>query len=464
MATDVLGFQEIDQTQIAVVGGKGAHLGELSRIEGLRVPPGFCVTTDAFHRIMVEMDSTEAATIFGSLSRLEPDDRDAIRELSAEMRRTIEATAIPFSLAAAIARALTPLGEQTACAVRSSATAEDSPTASFAGQHDSYLNVVGPAAILEHVRRCWSSLFTERAVTYRLRNNVDHRKVQMAVVVQQMVFPQAAGVLFTADPITGNRKVASIEATFGFGEALVSGLVSPDMYKVRGGEVVASTKRQDQPVLTDLQVVRLADTGRRIEAHFGRPQDIEWCLADDGFHIVQSRPITTLFPIPKADDGENHVYVSVGHGQMMTDAIKPLGISIRQLTGGVTFHEAGGRQFVDVTKGLASPASRGGLLSVLGRGDPLIRDALETILDRGFIPSLPDGSPDASPAVGAPAPAPIATDPAIPARLIARNEASVAELKREIATKSGTLLLDFILADFQELKRILSIRKAIRSS
>src|SRR6185436_7849632 len=146
---------------------------------------------------------------------------------------TLEGIAVPGDLAAAITGALARLGEEAACAVRSSATAEDLPTASFAGQQDSYLNVVGPAAVLRHVSRCWASLFTERAVTYRLRNGFDHRKVQMAVVVQRMVFPRAAGILFTADPVTGNRKVASVEASFGLGEALVSGMVNADVYKVR---------------------------------------------------------------------------------------------------------------------------------------------------------------------------------------------------------------------------------------
>ena len=200
MGCYVLGIQEIDQTQVAVVGGKGAHLGELSRIEGLRVPAGFCVTTDAFQRIMAEAPSIYDR--LDRLSRLKPDDRKAIRALSAEIRRTLEGIAIPDDLAAAITRPLARLGEQAAYAVRSSATAEDLPTASFAGQQDTYLNVVGPAAILQHVSRCWASLFTERAVTYRLRNGLDHRKVHMAVVVQQMVFPQAAGILFTADPVT----------------------------------------------------------------------------------------------------------------------------------------------------------------------------------------------------------------------------------------------------------------------
>jgi rifampicin phosphotransferase len=475
MGCYVLGFQEIDQTQVAVVGGKGANLGELSRIDGLRVPPGFCVTTDAFQRIMAQAPSIDAR--LDRVSRLKPDDREATRALSAEIRRILEGITIPDDLAAAITHPLARLGEQAAYAVRSSATAEDLPTASFAGQQDTYLNVVGPAAILQHVSRCWASLFTERAVIYRLRNGLDHRKVHMAVVVQQMVFSQVAGILFTADPVTGNRKVTSVEAGFGLGEALVSGLVNADVYKVRHGEVVAkklATKqlaiyaspaggtqeqaiepeRQAQPTLTDAQVVRLAQLGRRIEAHFGRPQDIEWCLADDDFQIVQSRPITTLFPIPAAGDRENHVYVSVGHGQMMTDAMKPLGLSVWQLTTPRPMAEAGGRLFVDVTRGLASPASRAGLLEVMGRGDPLIRDALQTILDRGdFIRSLPDEGPAGAPASGAPAP--IETDPAIVAELIGRSQASIAAVKRDIRTKSGSALLDFILADFQELRRIL---------
>src|ERR1700720_4590774 len=239
MGCYVLGFQEIDQTQVAVVGGKGANLGELSRIEGLRVPAGFCVTTDAFQRIMAEAPSIDDRLDRLSALNFKKDDREAIRALSAEIRRTIEGIAIPDDLATAITRPLARLGEQAAYAVRSSATAEDLPTASFAGQQDTYLNVVGPAAILQHVSRCWASLFTERAVTYRLRNGLDHRKVHMAVVVQQMVFPRVAGILFTADPVTGNRKVASVEASFGLGEALVSGLVNPDIYQVRDGEVVA---------------------------------------------------------------------------------------------------------------------------------------------------------------------------------------------------------------------------------
>ncbi|WP_326715006.1 phosphoenolpyruvate synthase [Streptomyces sp. NBC_01474] len=472
----VLDLQDIDETQVAVVGGKGAHLGGLSRIEGIRVPDGFCVTTDAFRRIIAEAPSIDDQ--LDELSRLNPDDREAIRTLSAQIRRTIEGLAIPGDLAAAITHALARLGEQAAYAVRSSATAEDLPTASFAGQQDTYLNVVGPTAILQHISRCWASLFTERAVTYRQRNGIDHRTVHMAVVVQQMVFPHASGILFTADPVTGNRKIATVDAGFGLGEALVSGLVNPDVFKVRDGEVLdkaiaakqravhalpaggtqevaVESQRQEQPALTDAQAVRLVQLGRRIEAHFGRPQDIEWCLVDDGFQIVQSRPITTLFPIPESGDQENHVYVSVGHGQMMTDPMKPLGFSMWQLTAMVPMHEAGGRLFVDVTRRLASPASRAGLLEAMGKGDPLIRHALETVLDRdGFVPSLPDAGPGGRPAGSAPAP--IETDPAVVAELIERSRVSIAALERDIRTKTGPALFDFLLEAFEEHKRVLS--------
>ncbi|MFF3615892.1 rifamycin-inactivating phosphotransferase [Streptomyces sp. NPDC002580] len=470
-------LQEADETRVAVVGGKGAHLGGLSRVDGVRVPGGFCVTTDAFRRIMAEVPSVDE--LLDRLSHSDPDDREATRTLSARIRRAVEETAVPDDLAAAITRALGRSGERAAYAVRSSATAEDLPTASFAGQQDTYLNVMGPTAILRHVSRCWASLFTERAVTYRRRNGIDHRAVHMAVVVQRMAFPQAAGVLFTADPVTGDRKVATVDAGFGLGEAVVSGLVNPDVFKVRHGEVVARTiaakqravhalpdggtrevavdaERQEQPALTDAQAVRLVGLGRRIEAHFGRPQDIEWCLVDDDFQIVQSRPITTLFPVPERDDQENRVYVSVGHGQMMTDPMKPLGFSMWQLTALVPMHEAGGRLFVDVTPRLASPASRAGLLDAMGKGDPLVRDALETVLERGdFVPSLPDAAgTGAPPADGAAVPAEV--DPAVVAELIGRSEASVAALERDIRRRTGPELFDFLLEAFEEHRRVLS--------
>jgi rifampicin phosphotransferase len=476
MGRYVLDLQELDATRSQVAGGKGANLGELSRLKGIRVPAGFCVTTDAFKNAVAGAPSLGG--LLDGLSLLEADDREGIRVLSGEVRRVVEAIGIPANVEAEVRAGLARHGEREAYAVRSSATAEDLPTASFAGQQDSYLNVVGAAAVLRQVTRCWASLFSARAVTYRLRNGVDHSTVRMAVVVQRMVFPEVSGVVFTADPITGNRKVAVLEAAFGLGESLVSGIASPDVFRVRDGEVLSreigakrlaiqasplggireaeiNPERAGRSTLTDAQAVGVVQLARRIEAHFGRPQDIEWCLVDDDFHVVQSRPITTLFPVPEAADGENHVYVSVGHQQMMTDAMKPLGLSFWQMTTPRPMAEAGGRLFVDVTRILASPGSSGGFLEMVGKSDPLIRDALQTVIDRGdFIPPLADDGPAWVPPGGA-APAPIETDPALVAALIQRTQASVASARREIRDRTGPGLLDFILADIQELRRIL---------
>ncbi|HET9494359.1 MAG TPA: phosphoenolpyruvate synthase, partial [Chloroflexia bacterium] len=334
--------------------------------------------------------------------------------------------------------------------------------------------------------KCWASLFTERAVVYRIHNGFDHRKVHLAVVVQKMVFPQAAGILFTADPVTSNRKVQSIDAGFGLGEAMVSGLVNADNYKVRDGKIIekkvspkklaiyalkdGGTKvqeiepeRQNRQALTDEQIVRLAHIGRTIEAHFGHPQDIEWCLVDDSFYIVQSRPITTLYPIPEASDQGNHVYISVGHQQMMTDPMKPLGMSLWQLTAGRPMFKGGGRLFVDVAQDLASPVRRGIIVDVLGKADPLFRDAMMTILERGdFIESLPDDNNEQSPGKGDKG-APthdyqtlIDYDPTIVSDLIRKSQASLEELAHAIQTKSGLDLIDFILDDIQQLRKSIS--------
>ncbi|NPV91044.1 MAG: phosphoenolpyruvate synthase [Firmicutes bacterium] len=482
-STFVLGFQDIDKKKFMAVGGKGANLGELSKIEGIRVPDGFCISTEAFKRIIGATSSINE--LLDQLSLLKVEERDKIGELSGEIRRVIEGTAIPEDISEEITRQLSGLGEKKAYAVRSSATAEDLPTASFAGQQDTYLNIIGKEAILKHISKCWASLFTERAVTYRLQNGFDHRKVNLAVVVQKMVFPQAAGILFTADPVTSNRKVLSIEASFGLGEALVSGLVNADIYKVRNGKVIdkkVSTKklavyalkdggtkeqeiepeRQNRPALTDEQILRLERLGRKIEEHFGCPQDIEWCMADDTFYIVQSRPITALYPIPEADDQENHVYVSVGHQQMMTDPMKPLGISFFLLTTPAPMRKAGGRLFVDVTHMLASPDSREILLDTMGQHDPLIKDSLMTIIERGeFIKSSPDDKKEPSPGKSnkvistAGFRTQIENDPTIVSDLIKSSQTSIAELKQSIQAKSGPGLFDFIPEDIQELKKLL---------
>jgi pyruvate,water dikinase len=479
----ILGLDDINKKDLMVAGGKGANLGELSRIEGLSVPPGFCITTKAYQEIIENNEELHAKMAL--LALLKPEDRKAIHEVSASIRKAIEDIEIPERLKREIAEHLEYLGEHNGYAVRSSATAEDLPTASFAGQQDTYLNIVGKEAIIKHISKCWASLFTERAVMYRLQNGFDHHKTQLAVVVQKMIVPKVSGVMFTADPVSSNRKILSIDASFGLGEALVSGMVNPDTYKVRQGLIIdkkISSKKKaieiveeggtkeseiDQSqqlhqALTDSQIVILEQLGRKIEQHFGCPQDIEWCLAQDVFHIVQSRPITTLFPVPEANDEENHVYVSVGHQQMMTDAMKPLGLSFFLLTTPALMRIAGGRLFVDVTPMLASQDGRENLLNVLGKSDPIIRDALTTIIERGdFVKPLPDiqNKPLLNKSK-----APVSRnyqtladyDPTLVYDLMNRWQIAIEELKQNIQTWSGVELFDFISNDILKLKKLLA--------
>jgi phosphoenolpyruvate synthase/pyruvate phosphate dikinase len=478
----ILDFQEIDITKVAVAGGKGANLGELSGIDGIQVPQGFCITTEVYKEIVGNNETFHA--LLDQLSTLKATDRKEISETSAKIRKEIEAAAIPEGVDQEITRYLEQLGADNAYAVRSSATAEDLPTASFAGQQDTYLNITGKKAILHAISKCWASLFTDRAVTYRLQNGFDHKKVYLSVVIQQMIFPDVAGIMFTADPVTSNRKVLSIDASFGLGEALVSGLVNADLYKVNNGRITGKkisakqlaiyavkeggTKEQEIPrgkqhkqALTDEQILQLERIGRKIEAHFGSPQDIEWCLADDTFYIVQSRPITTLFPIPAANDQENHVYLSVGHNQMMTDAMKPLGLSFFVLSTSPHMRIAGGRLFVDITLQLATPDSRKKMIATLGQSDPLTKDALMTINRRKqFIRSSPDNKGTFPAYIDKVLPwshlAPFENNPAIVADLIKHNQTMAATLKQDIQTKSGTELFDFIQESIPQLKHALN--------
>ncbi|GAB6452213.1 phosphoenolpyruvate synthase [Bacillus cereus group sp. BceL300] len=480
MSSFVLDFQEIEKTQLSLVGGKGLNLGELSSVQGIQVPEGFCVTTVGYEKAIEQNEDLQ--TLLQQLTKLKMEERAQIGEISKKIREVIMAVEIPSDVVEAVTHYLSRFGNEHAYAVRSSATAEDLPYASFAGQQDTYLNIIGEEAILQHVRKCWASLFTERAVTYRMQNGFEHNQVSICVVIQKMVFPEASGILFTADPITSNRKVLSIDASFGLGEALVSGLVSADNYKVKEDEIVEkviATKKlaiygrkeggterkkiapnkQKVQTLTEQQILQLARIGRQIEAYFGCPQDIEWCLVDDTIYIVQSRPITTLYPIPEVNDGENHVYISVGHQQMMTDAMKPLGLSFFLLTTSAPMRKAGGRLFVDATQRLASPASRDYLINTLGKSDPLIRDALTTVVERdNFITLLPDDEKEKSVGKGVPPASTqpeIENDPAIVTELIKNSEASLEELKQNMQLKSGVDVLDFILEDIQQLKKVL---------
>ncbi|MDF2588676.1 MAG: phosphoenolpyruvate synthase [Anaerocolumna sp.] len=481
MSSYVLHFGEIDKTKIIDVGGKGANLGELSRIPGIMVTDGFCITTAVFKRITKETASIHE--LINQISQLTIEDRVKIAELSGKLRRNIEALVLPDDIVEEITHFLNRYGEMNAYAIRSSATAEDLPTASFAGQQDTYLNIIGKDEILKNISKCFASLFTERAIMYRIQNGFSHRNVYLSVVVQKMVFPKAAGILFTADPITSNRLVSSIDASFGLGEALVSGLVNADNYKVRNGKILdkkiftkklaiypskkggtkeqeIDAKQQNSQVLTDEQIIQLEQIGRKVEAHFGNPQDIEWCFVDDTFYIVQSRPITTLYPIPEANDDENHVYLSVGHQQMMTDPLKPLGMSIFILTSFGPRYRAGGRLFVDVTPILTSLESRKTLIDAMGQHDPLMKDALLTILERdNFIELKSNEKQELSSSKGnkiessVPTSTQLEIDPEIVTKLINSNQTSIKELKHTIETKSGTELFDFILEDIKVLKK-----------
>lgn len=487
MRSLVLGLQEIDKSQHLLVGGKGLNLAELTKLEGVQVPEGFCVTTEGYQKAIEQDEAYD--TLLHQLAELKAENREQISEISSKIRQTIMNLGMPFDVMEAVTRYLSLYGEEHAYAVRSSATAEDLPHASFAGQQESYLNIIGTEKILQHIQQCWASLFTERAVVYRMQNGFDHRQVYLSVIVQRMVIPQSSGIMFTADPISGNRKVLSIDAGFGLGEALVSGLITPDCYKVKEGKIVdkrigvkkiaiyglkeggtetlhIDPEHDKTPSLTDEQILQLNRIGRKIEAYYGQPQDIEWCLAEGELYIVQSRPITTLFPVPEEGELENRVYVSVGHQQMMTDPMKPLGLSFFLLTTPAPMRKAGGRLFVDVTPMLSSPASREAVINTLGKSDPLIKDALLTIIERGdFLKPLPDEShepnPDKNPGISTDnnmplpdlSPSPKEMDPSIVSDLIQKSEASIEELKRKIDTKTGTDLLDFILEDFGELRK-----------
>lgn len=377
----------LDAGQIPLVGGKAANLGELISA-GFDVPDGFCVATPAYAQ-------AAAAAGLDDVLAGAPDPAT----LGERARAALLGGSVPDDVAAAVTAAYAELGADVPVAVRSSATAEDLPSASFAGQQDTYLNIVGADALIDAVRRCWASLWTDRAVSYRATNGIDHRTVQLAVVVQRMVEAQVAGVLFTADPVSGRRTRSVIDASPGLGEAVVSGAVNPDHVIVEGDGTVAEHRigdkavvirgtagggtehvtgtDVDKPCLSDAQIGELVALGRRVEAHFGVPQDIEWAIDAEGvLWLTQSRPITTLFPVPGRGGGELRVYFCFSLAQGLTRPFTPMGTSAARVigagastnvfgfpvvdprTGPKAFHEAAGRLFVDITPALRSSVGR----------------------------------------------------------------------------------------------------------
>jgi len=361
----VRSLDELTAADLADAGGKGANLGDLRRAH-FPVPDGFVITSAAYAL------AAEAAGVTG--------------ETPATARVRLVASPVPSGIADAVREAYRALGSPDV-AVRSSATAEDLPDASFAGQQDTILNVSGEDAVLDAVRRCWASLWNDRAVAYRQTHEVPAEGLRLAVVVERMVDAQIAGVLFTADPITGRRRRAAIEAVRGLGEQLVSGAVNPDHYVVNTRSGAILERRGD--IVADAQLGELAALGARIEEHFGRPQDIEWAIDRSGkVWIVQSRDITTLYPLPTtapADENDLRVYFSFNVAQGVFDPFTPLGLqTFRLLSAG--FAAAIGRPVADPTAGASLYAESG--MRVFIDLTPVLRDPFGRELPPRFMSAM----------------------------------------------------------------------------
>ena len=410
-------FKDIDSGSLGLAGGKGANLGEMIKA-GFPVPPGFIINTSAYNDFINSYSDMEEH--YNNLEKLKSDELDEVRKVGSIIRETLEKIDIPEKLENELSERLTEFGEDNFFAVRSSATAEDLPGASFAGQQDTFLNIKGLENILINIRKCWVSLFTDRAILYRIEKGFSHRDVKLSAVIQQMVFPDSSGIMFTADPLSGHRNRISIDAGFGLGEALVSGLITPDLYKVNksdfsiikkdinekklriisvsegGTKTEILTKNQSTvQTLTDEQIIRLAEMGKKIEDHYGSPQDIEWCFEKDELFIVQSRPITSLFPVPKMvnKDESLHVYFSFGHFQVMTEPLPPMSHSIIKLflPPGKNGYEgeynpyilsAGGRLYFDLSPVLFRRIGRKIIPKMLQSIDPLMASAVLEIVER----------------------------------------------------------------------------------
>ena len=407
----VLPLDILDRTQLPLVGGKAAQLGELIRA-GFTVPAGFCVSTTAYAKVSA---SAELDALLSQLRAVPPTDIARQAELAAAVRTAILHAPVSHDITSAITEAYQELAQHkpVPVAVRSSATAEDLPDASFAGQQDTFLNIIGVEALLDAVRRCWASLWTDRAVSYRANQGIDPHAVRLAIVVQCMVDAQVAGVLFTANPLTGKRRQAVIDANPGLGEAVVSGATTPDHFVVNTltGEIIdrrvgdkqvvvratasGGIERIEQPAqqtacLSVSQVCTLAALGGKVEAHFGTPQDIEWALdTSDQIWLLQARPITTLFPLPAeapATDDVLRVYLSFTVQQGTYQPFTPMGISaIRVLASAITtlmgfppqdplrgpsfMTEAASRIYLDVTGALRSSFGRAVLSNMMAQAE-----------------------------------------------------------------------------------------------
>ncbi|MCC7450555.1 MAG: phosphoenolpyruvate synthase [Anaerolineae bacterium] len=411
-----------DAATLSRVGGKGANLAELIRA-GFNVPPGFLVTTDAYRAFAAANHIGEQLL---TLAQHTPaNDPVALEQTSARIRTLFENGSLPSAIEAHIRAAYRQLSgiDALPVAVRSSATAEDLPGLSFAGQQDTYLNIVGADALIDAVRRCWASLWTARAIGYRARNHIPPDGVALAVVVQTMIPAEVSGVLFTANPLTGRRDEIVINASYGLGEAIVSGQVEPDHYVVRkqgphiigrrrgakalairpaeGGGTQAVVQDASQlQALPDTQILALAQVAIRVAEHFGTPQDIEWAWADGKLYLLQSRPITSLYPLPASlvNPDDLRVYFSLNSLQGVLAPFTPIGRDVFLIASkGVlqlmrvrmTPHEAlvvaGGRLYINITHAVRDRQLRNIILFMFANIDPGAREALVHLIDDGRI-------------------------------------------------------------------------------
>ncbi|HEY5980855.1 MAG TPA: PEP/pyruvate-binding domain-containing protein [Microlunatus sp.] len=420
----VVDLGAIGPDDLALVGGKALNLGRMLGAD-LPVPAGFCVPTSAYRWVVGDrLDDLIAELAV-------PEDRDDLGGVAARIRDRVLATPVPDELAAAIAGHYRSLGDDVPVAVRSSATAEDLPGASFAGQQDTYLNVVGADAVLDATRRCWASLWTERAVSYRTTQGIDHAEVSLAVVVQRMIDAEVAGVMFTANPVTGNRRQLVIDASPGLGESVVSGAVNPDRFVLDattgatvettvgdkrsavlsiagGGTRTVDLSASAGPCLTHAQLNALTALATSVAAVYESPQDTEWAIDADGrVWLTQARAITTLYPVPgsaaipgaahHADRGDR-AFLCVSLAQGLTRPITPMGRAAFRLLGTavstVAGHppgdryrgpsglvDAGERIFVDITPALRHPRARRVAVRVAGVMEARTKAVLEHLED-----------------------------------------------------------------------------------
>jgi len=412
-----------DKTDLPLAGGKGANLGALIRA-GLPVPAGFCITT-AGYRAFVAANHLEA-DLLQILADTHMGDPVSLESASGQIQTCFRLGQIPPLIADEIRQSYLALQNPPGVvAVRSSATAEDLPDLSFAGQQDTYLNILGEEALLDAVVRCWASLWTGRAIAYRLRNNINQSDISLAVVVQQMVQSETSGVLFTANPLTGRRCETAIEATFGLGEALVSGRVEPDHYGIEtasgaildkaigakalviqrrsgGGTIALEQPAFTQQALPDQQILALTRLGQQAAACFGSPQDIEWAWAGGQLYLLQSRPITSLYPLPANLPVEPlQVLLSFGVWQGMLEPYTPVGQDIffslvadlgelfgTRIKAGEQrgLFSAGERLFVNITGLFGSSIGRSVLVGFIASIDPISTAIIKTLLDDDRFP------------------------------------------------------------------------------